>query len=384
MAAREESARETVDFEKRWGKLTECFLNFGTDPLENINLLTALCGNILGGTCALYNRLCDGKLVSWAQWQTPEDYNPTDDPEGHICYDVITGGSDEIYLVRNLLTSPYAASDPNVRKYNLQTYIGTVARLGSHCVGSLCVLFQSDYIPGKADNDLLKIIGRAIGIEEKRLQEMCDLSLSHQRLLKVLDSIEAIIFVADLKTRGILFMNQHSRKIFGNGLGKKCREVFQKDQTGSFNFCLDPGQKVNEESAAREIRNDRNGRWYKALQRRIEWIDGRSVGLQIAIDITERKQAEMALKERTDKFMLIADTLPGFIAYVNASALRYEFVNSAFEKSFGIPREKIIGSHIREIIGEKNYQFARKYINKVLSGKSASYENTFDIDTGTR
>ncbi len=101
-------------------------------------------------------------------------------------------------------------------------------------------------------------------------------------------------------------------------------------------------------------------------------------------DISERKLAETSQQELNHRFMTLADNIPGFIAYVNAETLKYEFVNSSFEKSFGIPRDKIIGSHIKEIIGEDNYQFALKYINDVRSGKSSSYENSFDLVSGKR
>ncbi|MBP1709992.1 MAG: hybrid sensor histidine kinase/response regulator [Deltaproteobacteria bacterium] len=98
----------------------------------------------------------------------------------------------------------------------------------------------------------------------------------------------------------------------------------------------------------------------------------------------EHKQEEKTLKENNDKFLSLASTIPGNIAYVNANTLQYEFVNDTFEKSFGIPREKIIGQHIKDIIGEANYKFAIKYIEEVRLGKSISYENTFDLVSGKR
>ena len=101
-------------------------------------------------------------------------------------------------------------------------------------------------------------------------------------------------------------------------------------------------------------------------------------------DITEQKKAEQALMESNIKFLSLANNISGYIAYVNADTLQYEFVNDLYKKSFGIPEEKIIGSHIKDVIGEANYQFALKYINEVKSGKSVFYENTFDFASGKR
>jgi len=86
----------------------------------------------------------------------------------------------------------------------------------------------------------------------------------------------------------------------------------------------------------------------------------------------------------TEELYEIIDQSPGVVAYVNADTLQYEFVNKAFETSFGIPRNKIIGSAIKDIIGETNYQFALPFIAKVKTGVSVSYENTFNLSSGKR
>ena len=101
-------------------------------------------------------------------------------------------------------------------------------------------------------------------------------------------------------------------------------------------------------------------------------------------DITEQKQAVLKVLEINRRFLSLADNISGFIAYVNADTLKYEFVNDLYEKSFGIPKEKIIGSNLIDIIGDPNYQFALKYINEVKSGKSVSYENSFNLNSGKR
>lgn len=156
--------------EDRLSKLNEAFLSFGPDPMENINRLTALCGELLGASSALYNRLDEGLLCSWGQWQTPPGYNPVDQPEGHICYDVIRRARDDVMVVRNLQHSPYAQTDPNVQAYALRTYVGHAVRFGGSYVGSLCSVFQRDFVPTEEDKWLIGVIASAIAVEEKRRQ----------------------------------------------------------------------------------------------------------------------------------------------------------------------------------------------------------------------
>jgi hypothetical protein len=71
---------------------------------------------------------------------------------------------------------------------------------------------------------------------------------------------------------------------------------------------------------------------------------------------------KQALEKSDVRFLTLANYIPAYLAYINADTLRYEFVNNIYEKSFAIPRDKIIGSHIKDVIGEKNYKFALKYI----------------------
>ena len=81
-----------------------------------------------------------------------------------------------------------------------------------------------------------------------------------------------------------------------------------------------------------------------------------------------------------DNFQNMVDQLPGYIAYVNAATLRYEFVKKGYETLFGIPRVKIIGAQVKDIIGERNYQFAQKFITEAKTGKPLSLILLFQED----
>ena len=125
--------------------------------------------------CAIYNRLDGEMLYSMGQWQTPADYNPRDRPEGHICYDVILSQAQEPFVVRNLQHSHYARTDPSVRQWGLQTYIGHPVKLGERMVGSICAVYQDDIEPTEEDMRVLGII--AAGIAQKEEQKQAELNL---------------------------------------------------------------------------------------------------------------------------------------------------------------------------------------------------------------
>lgn len=177
---------ELHSVQARLEKINSCFLKFSEDPQENICHLTSLFGELLGATCALYNRLDkDGMLCSASQWQVPEDYNPKDRPEGHICYDVIKEGDGEAFIVRGLQNTIYAQTDPNVKRYNLQTYIGYPIKWKSEVIGSLCAVYQSDFVPSEDDMRLVSVIASGVEVEERRLRAITGLKRAEDELQKV-------------------------------------------------------------------------------------------------------------------------------------------------------------------------------------------------------
>jgi len=284
-------------------KLNECFLNFGTNAFENINCVTALCGELLGATCALYNRLHQGLLYSWGQWNVPPDYNPVDKPEGHICYDVIKTAGDKVLVVSNLSDTYYAETDPNVIQYKLQTYVGRAVKFGDDYVGSLCVVFQDDFMPSEMDVWFMEIIASAIAVEEKRKQVEERLQQKLTELNSFLNNIPDMAWLKDTKSRFIAvnqafgeavemdpesLLNQTCEVCFGEEEGKKFQEDDRK--------VMESGkQQVLEEPIV-----DTQGKavWLETIKSPIldkSGMVGGTVG--IARDITKRKQAEEALQQ---------------------------------------------------------------------------------------
>ncbi len=168
--------------EEKLARMNECFLAFGPDPEDNINRLTALCGELLGATAAFYNRLEQDLLCSWGQWNPPADFTTARSPEGCACYDVIQHGDERALVIPDLQQSKYAGADPSVLRYGLKTYIGQAVRLGDEVVGSLCAVYKDDCAPGEEEKKFLGIIAAAVGVEEVRRRSRGALRDSEDRL----------------------------------------------------------------------------------------------------------------------------------------------------------------------------------------------------------
>ena len=278
--------------EKRLQKLSQCFLSFGTDPDENINYLVALCGEDLSATCALYNCLQDGMLHSIGQWNTPPDFTSIDKPDGHICYDLIQSAQNEVHLIRNLQKTIYAQTDPNVMHYGLKTYVGKTVAFGGAMVGSLCIVYQEDFMPSEDDKKFLGIIASAIGVEEERKR-------AEEKYRTIVSTTMDGFWIVDMQGR-FLDVNDAYCRLIG----------YSRDELLTMSILDVEAVERPEETARRiqmimEVGGDRFETHHKCK-------DGRIIDIEVSVnyieigggrmfvflrDITERKQIEEALRE---------------------------------------------------------------------------------------
>ena len=121
------------------------------------------------------------------------------------------------------------------------------------------------------------------------------------QLTMLFDSIPAVVYVADMQNHDLLFVNRFATEQFGTaGRTGKCYGYLQQGQTQPCPFCTNhlllrdgqPGAPVTW-----EFRNTKDGHWYQCLDKALRWHDNRLVRLEIAFDITERKEMERTREE---------------------------------------------------------------------------------------
>jgi len=137
---------------------------------------------------------------------------------------------------------------------------------------------------------------------DKYAKQINDLrELGFRSISTILDSIDALVYVADMDTYELIFANEYGRKIWGDIQGKTCWKVLQEGQGGPCTFCTND-RLIDKDGRPTgvyvwEFQNTANQRWYQCRDRAITWVDGRIVRMEVATDITDRKQAEDELKK---------------------------------------------------------------------------------------
>lgn len=185
-----------------------------------------------------------------------------------------------------------------------------------------------------------------LSLEEKVKERTRELRESHDRFALVMDSLDSIVYVTDINSDEILFTNKYMQNIFGDTTGKTCWKVFQKNQSGPCDFCTNDKLLTKEGKPtgvyAWEFQNTTNGRWYDIHDQAIRWIDGRLVRLEIAIDISEKKKAEEAVRESERLLQSILDNSTA-VVYMKDLHGKYLFINRQFATLFHTTKQKIVG-----------------------------------------
>ena len=147
---------------------------------------------------------------------------------------------------------------------------------------------------------LQDITERKLAEEQARAREVT--AAANQALLEqfreiasIVDAINAVVYVSDLETYEVLYVNRFATDVFGDCVGKRCYQALQVGQSGPCAFCTNsrlivdgkPGPPV-----VWEFQNTRTKNWYLCIDKAVPWLDGRLVRMEAAIDITERKRAE--------------------------------------------------------------------------------------------
>ncbi|MBW2249817.1 MAG: PAS domain S-box protein [Deltaproteobacteria bacterium] len=184
--------------------------------------------------------------------------------------------------------------------------------------------------------------------ERKQTEEA--LQTSHERFLTVLDSIDATIYVADMETYEILFMNKNMIESFGRDLtGEICWDVFRGESEPCRQCTNDRLIDENGKSTGVCVWQDRNPiteKWYINYDRAIEWTDGRLVRLQIATDITSLKRVEEELRQAHK--MESIGTLAGGIAH-DFNNILYIITGNAELALEDIPEWNPVHANLKEI-----------------------------------
>lgn len=166
------------------------FTSLGTDTRRNIDQIVAQACELTGGAASIYNRLdSEGKsMLVWSGHRLPGDMPLRDAPQGHICYEATILGQDRTIAIDDLDVTDFKATDPNVARYGLKSYLGHPVRLGDRAIGSLAVVDGRQRHFDEEEVTTIRTLAWALSLEEERHAALARLAHMNQ----VLNAIRAV------------------------------------------------------------------------------------------------------------------------------------------------------------------------------------------------
>ncbi len=139
----------------------------------------------------------------------------------------------------------------------------------------------------------------------------------------------------------------------------------------------------------RFIRKDGSIIWVRDIGKKVLDEDGELYYEGTIEDITERKIAEIRLRESEEKYRELIEKMDQGLALheiildENGNPVDYVFldINSAFEKLTGLKKDKIIGKRVKEVLPDTEYYWIEQYGEVALNStvkKFTSYSQELD------
>ncbi len=139
----------------------------------------------------------------------------------------------------------------------------------------------------------------------------------------------------------------------------------------SIKHCITYGTEYAEEYRLQQP--DGEVRWVFARGRCYKDAQGRPARfLGAALDLTERKNTEQALRQSQTELQLIINAMPVLIGYVDHEQ-RFRLNNSAYLEWYGMTPQELYGKTIREVLGDEVYAGREDKIAAALKGKACSF-----------
>ncbi len=118
-------------------------------------------------------------------------------------------------------------------------------------------------------------------------EQQDSLATSHEAMKAILDNVGCCIYVKDVKSGNVLFVNKKFQKNFAQEL-----------QDGTFEELLEQGWEAEKNKGFAEIFHEPREMWYDLVGKEIAWVDGREAMLYSLYNITDKKIYQRKIEQQ--------------------------------------------------------------------------------------
>jgi PAS domain S-box-containing protein len=200
-----------------------------------------------------------------------------------------------------------------------------------------------------------------------------------QRFRDVLDVLPAYVVLLSPDYH-VTFANRFFEERFGKSNGQRCYE-YLFNRTEPCEIC--ETYTVLKTNAPHHWEwTGPDGRNYDIYDFPFKDTDGSTLIMEVGLDITKRKQAEMAIKEREKKYRTLIEQAAEAIAIFDQQ-LNFIDVNSAACQITGFTRDELLNLNAKDLIPEEDFASIPPQLAEVIAGKTLANESRLRRKDGT-
>lgn len=214
---------------------------------------------------------------------------------------------------------------------------------------------------------------------------------SYKSLETILDNVGSAIYVRDVSSSNIVYVN------------RMCKNTFENEiKSGAIVGLFEESSRYNTASSYREVNYKERNRWYDVTSTNMTWVDGRRVVLYAIIDVTEKKQYQKKIEQQANNDFLTGlynrmccerDLLriideakecggKGAVIYLDLDDFKH--INDGLGHQYGDVLLKAISSSLTRINGVENTCYRMGGDEFVILVPHTSYDRFEQIIEGIR
>lgn len=222
----------------------------------------------------------------------------------------------------------------------------------------------------------------ALAVQRNRQEEA--IVSDKQRLRLILDSIGVAVMIVDMDTHKIMDLNPAAETL----ISASRDEIIDKECwgyvcPGQKDCCPLPDKEVKLTNAE-SILKRADGTCVPILKTVVPiTINGRKCLLETFTDVSDLKRAEQMIQDHVRFLQTLIDTIPNPIFYKDMEG-RFMGCNKSFEDFFGLPREKVVGRTLYDLVNARLADIYAEIDSAVLDNLGEhEFEDTMQHSDGT-
>lgn len=203
---------------------------------------------------------------------------------------------------------------------------------------------------------------------------------SETRYRRLIDTVEGIVWEADPQTFAFKFVSHRAEDILGFPRQRWYDEptfwkdhIHPEDREWAVNYCLSSTREKRDHTFEyRMITADGRIIWIRDIVTVITNGDELKSLRGLMVDVTERKNAEIALAASEKRHLFLADNLYDVIWEMDET-LCYSYISGSVWKSFGYMPEELLGKPFGVVLAEHSLSKAFNIISEYRSVPSSDF-----------